>query len=164
MGASAQQVRPSILVIGASGVLAPAVEALRLDARVTGISLTRPAPDGVESILVNASDPVALGSALAGRSWSAAVVYAPAVTRDTLAIIAAASSRRAVVVRTSDAVDPAHGAVDVPADTLQLGWAVEPDGRRRWHSAEEISAAALEVLSDGVGRVLGAIRPWEERP
>ena len=55
--------------------------------------------------------------------------------------------------------------VEVPEGCrrLVLGWA-EDEGAARWHSPEEISAAALDVLFTGHGRVLGVVRPWDRRP
>ncbi|MFB7087075.1 hypothetical protein [Streptomyces sp. NPDC056296] len=48
---------------------------------------------------------------------------------------------------------------------LVLGWRTRPEGSR-WHTAEEISEAALRVLDAAPPRdaVLGRVRPWSTRP
>ncbi|MFF7331854.1 hypothetical protein [Streptomyces sp. NPDC008150] len=48
---------------------------------------------------------------------------------------------------------------------LVLGWRRRTDGAR-WHTPEEISAAALELLDTdaGTSAVLGTVRPWADRP
>ena len=153
------------LVIGASGILAPLAAALAAAGdEVTGVARTRSAPPGVATVLVDAGSPDALRSELGGGDWECAVVYAPAVSADSLAAVAALVSGRTVVVRTSASADPARGPLRIPDDTLQLGWTSASDGGPRWHSPEEVSAAALLVLADGDGRVLGRVRPWDERP
>ena len=67
------------------------------------------------------------------------------------------------IVRVSAAVDPALGDPYMPDDVLQLGW-FDEDAGPRWHTPTEVSAAALAVLDDGVGRTLGSVRPWDRRP
>lgn len=153
----------SVLVVGASGILAPAVAALlRRGVGVTGITRSRAAPPGAASLTVDARDAASVHRATAGRMWDAALVYAPAVSPESLEAIRAAVRGRAVLVRTSR---EAVARVDeVPADTLQLGWHDEPDGSTRWHSPDEVSTAALAVLDDGVGRMLGTLTPPERRP
>ena len=150
---------PRVLIVGSSGILRPAAAALAADgAHVIGISLT----GGVGSIAVDARDSGALLAALDGQTWSEALVYRPAVSEESLAFLRAATSGRCVVVLTSDDADPAYGDVAVPDDTLQLGWHtgdVQP-----WHSAVDVSDAALAVLADGAPRILGTIRPWSTRP
>lgn len=155
----------SVLVVGAAGILAPAASALmKRGAEVTGISRRRRSPAGVDGLHVDAHDLPALDAALGSARWEAAIVYAPAVTARTLPRIAAAVDGRVVLVRTSAAADPAHGLEPVLApDVLLLGWV--DDGRStRWHTPQEVSDAALEVLADGEPRILGAVRPWERRP
>ena len=97
-----------------------------------------------------------------GRNWCQALVYRPAVSEESLTFLRAATSGRCVVVLTSDEADPHPASVAVPDDTLQLGW--HTDDVQRWHSAAEVSDAALAVLADGAPRILGAIRPWSSRP
>lgn len=155
----------SVLVVGASGILAPAASALvERGAAVTGLSRRRRAPAGVDGLHVDAHDLPALDTALGAARWTAALVYEPAVTAQTLPRVAAAVDGRVVLVRTSAAADPAHGAEPVVApDMLLLGW-VDDGGTTRWHTPQEVSDAALEVLADGAPRILGTVRPWERRP
>lgn len=148
-----------VLVVGSSGILRPAVEALRADG-VEVVAVSQTGADG--SIAVDARDRDALETALEGRSWCRAVVYRPAVSAESLAFVRAATSERCVVVLTSDAADPALGDVVVPADTLLLGW--DASGAARWHRPAEVSEAALAVLADGAPRILGSVRPWGGRP
>jgi hypothetical protein len=153
------------LVIGASGILAPLAAALaEAGDEVTGVARTRSAPSGVATVLVDAASPGALRSALGAGGWDRAVVYAPAVSVESSAVIDALVSGRTVVVRTSSAADPARGPLRIPDETLQLGWTSAPDGGTRWHSPDEVSTAARLVLEDGRGRVLGRVRPWDGRP
>jgi hypothetical protein len=150
---------PHVLVVGSSGILRPAAAALAADgAHVIGVSRT----GGDGSLPVDARDLGALVAALDGQSWSQALIYRPAVSEESLAFLRAATSGRCVVVLTSDEADPAYGDAAIPADTLQLGWHTGDVGR--WHSAAEISDAALAVLADGAPRILGTIRPWSSRP
>jgi hypothetical protein len=148
-----------VLVIGATGVLAPAVAAFSSRGDDV-IAVSRHGANG--SIGVDAQHPDALEAALAGAQWDDAVVYRPAVSEASLRFVRAATPGRCVQVRTSDAADPSLGILIVPRDTLQLGWTSDPG--RRWHSPAEVSCAALEVLADGRPRTLGAVRPWSDRP
>ncbi|WP_144876289.1 hypothetical protein [Microbacterium sp. 1.5R] len=155
----------SVLVVGASGILAPAASALMArGAAVTGLSRRGHAPAGVDALHLDARDLSALDAGLSAERWSEAIVYEPAVSAQTLRRIAAAVDGRLVLVRTSASADPAHG--DDPArepDVLVLGWA-DDGASTRWHTPQEVSDAALEVLADGAPRILGAVRPWERRP
>jgi hypothetical protein len=152
-----------VLVIGATGILAPAAEALReRGARVIGVSRAGGFADG-DDVAVDARDAAAMSAALQERTWTDAVAYGPAVSDASLAWVRRATPGRCVEVRTSAAADPALGILIVPTDTLQLGWHAGESGNG-WHDPEEVSAAALEVLADGRGRILGAVRPWSDRP
>lgn len=160
-----------VLVVGASGILAPAAAKLATTdggAPVTGIGRVRPMPSGVEVVAVDARDAAALRRALGARRWARAVVYAPAVTDASLPVLRAAVDGPVVLVRTSAEATPPPEEPEAPAPepgpwTLQLGWATGAGGAR-WHTPEEISDAALAVLRDGAGRTLGAVRPWADRP
>lgn len=155
----------SVLLVGASGILAPAASALaKRGAEVAGISRRGHSPPSVNGLHVDAHDLPALDAAIGAARWTAAIVYEPAVTAQTLARIADAVDGRVVLVRTSAAADPAHGIeTEVAPDVLLLGWV--DDGRStRWHTPQEVSDAALEVLADGAPRILGSVRPWERRP
>ncbi|PDQ35989.1 MAG: hypothetical protein B5766_02255 [Candidatus Lumbricidophila eiseniae] len=153
------------LVIGASGVLAPAAAKLvRTGDTVTGVSLRRPVPTGVEHVLVDARSVSAFSSAINERCWNRAVVYAPAVSSGVLKRLDSAVEGVIVLVRTTAAVTDTVGRLELPPGTLQLGWTDAPDGKTRWHTPEEISQAALEVLNNGRATVLGRITPWADRP
>lgn len=154
----------AVLVVGASGILAPAAATLlgRGEA-VVGVARRHRVPAGVEPLLLDATDAAAVGDAIRERELSAAIVYEPAVTDASLAVLRS-HVPRVVLVRTTAAVDPALGEpARPPADTLQLGWTAFRNGTR-WHCPEEVSAAAVDVLDDGAGRTLGSIRPWSARP
>ncbi len=156
---------PRTLVVGASGILAPLASCLQADGdEVTGVSRARAVPPGVDAVLVDARSATALAGALGERTWDRAVIYAPAVSADSLGILARRVAGRVVLVRTSASADPERGTLSVPDDTVQLGWTHDAHGRPRWHTPAEVSAIASMVLADGAGRILGRVRPWEERP
>lgn len=159
--ATGAPIRRSVLVIGGTGILAPAARALAEAGATTtaGARGRRAAPTGVELLVMDGR----VGFDADGRRWDQAIVYLPAVTAQTLTLVREAVSSRLVEVRPSAAADPARGDFALEADVLQLGWA-EEGGERRWHSPDEVSAAALQVLADGDGRVLGLVRPWGDRP
>ncbi|GLI26494.1 hypothetical protein ARHIZOSPH14_07360 [Agromyces rhizosphaerae] len=148
-----------MLVVGATGILAPLAATLARDGgEVVGVSRG----GGRDTIAVDARETKALEAALRGLEWDEAVVYGPAVARDSLKWIRRSTPGRCVLVRTTASADPARGPLAVPPDTLQLGWTAE--AHPRWHTPEEVSAAALEVLRDGRSRTLGTVRPWSDRP
>lgn len=154
-----------VLVVGATGILAPAASKLVAGGTaVTGLATgRRPAPRGVNLTALDARSATEVAGALGEHRFDAALVYEPAVTTQSLAVLRTRVLGRLVIVRTSEAADPARGPFSVPSDILQLGWTQERNGSR-WHTAEEVSEAALGVLQDGVGRTLGVVRPWEGRP
>jgi hypothetical protein len=146
-----------VVVVGAGGILAPAAAALAARGdEVTGVALSCSGiPGGVVSLVADAREP----ATFAGRRFDAGIVYLPAVTPESLAALADAVAGPVVRVATSSGADPALGDVVTAPWTLQLGW-----HEGRWHTPAEVSDAALEVLADGRGRVLGSVRPWEDRP
>lgn len=149
----------TVLVIGATGALAPAASTLAADGvRVIGVS--RRGSGG--TIAVDARDADALMTALGGERWDDALVYSPAVTDESVTRLKAATPGRCVILRTSGAADPGLGGLSLPRDTVQLGWHAEPSPR--WHTPDEISAAALATLVDGEPRTLGVVTPWSDRP
>jgi hypothetical protein len=153
-----------ILIIGASGILAPAAQRLTEQGhRVTGVARRHPVPPGVEAMHVDGSDSGALAAAIGDRRWSAAVVYEPAVSEASMRVVVDAVAGPVVRVRTSAGADPALGELQVPTHTLQLGWRDDESGTR-WHRPDEISEAALQVLADGAPCILGVVRPWSRRP
>ena len=65
----------------------------------------------------------------------------------------------------STAARRAAVAADAGTGVLLLGWALE-DGVARWHTPEEISGGALQLLPvPGLAEaVLGTLEPWSDRP
>ncbi|KQZ85171.1 hypothetical protein ASD56_02045 [Microbacterium sp. Root166] len=149
----------TVLVIGATGILAPAAGVLR-ERGDEVIGMSRHGADG--TIAVDAQRCNELAATLADKRWDDALVYGRAVTDSSLGYLRAATPGRCVLVRTSAAADPAHGILIVPRDTVQLGWTAGSE--HRWHTPEEVSEAALTALDDGDPRTLGTVRPWSDRP
>lgn len=165
--------------MGATGVLRPAVEALsRRGDEVLAVA-RRPAPlaelaaaTGAAVLAVDLSRPDLAPEVVPAAD--AALVYRPAVGDPALQLLTRRIRDRGVLVVTSAAADPALAGADfdlralppAPAAAwrrLVLGWA--HDGPvTRWHTPEEISAAAVRVLDSGREEVLGAVRPWQRRP
>jgi hypothetical protein len=164
-----------LLVIGASGILAPLVAALAVEGRaITAVGRRAqrlPGPPLAEPLASDTTTAAGAAAVAANGPYEAAVMYRPAVAAETLTVLLAAVSGRAVIVLPRSAADPetghdpAHlgGALRPrPADgLLVLGWRTDPP---RWHSPEEVSRAAAQVLACGEDAVLGALRPWSERP
>ena len=113
-----------VLVVGATGILRPAVVALAAAGHdVTGVSRgIAGIPDGVRGLAVDARDRDALAATLGGRHWDRAIVYRNAVRSDSLPEIELRVEGRLVLVRTSGAADPAKGDPVVRSSVLQLGW------------------------------------------
>ncbi|MEU6674256.1 hypothetical protein [Streptomyces sp. NPDC046925] len=183
-----------VLVIGATRILRPAVTALTTRA-VPVLAVARSAPDLREladeqpgRVTPLAADVTADGfcadlrAAAARTPLTGALVYAPAVPPGKLAqlvrpvvagpLVLLVTSEWAAPSRSSTGIEP-WTPNDLPAEArsgaagrlLVLGW--HGEGRTaRWHSPQEISAAALALLDAPVGRdtVLGALRPWAARP
>ncbi len=155
-----------VLVVGATGILRPAVATLAARGDdVTGVSRgVAGIPDGVRALAVDACDREALAATLGGRHWDRAIVYRNVVRAESLPEIELRVEGRLVLVRTSGAADPAKGEPTARANVLQLGWTDDGSGGTRWHTREEISQAALAVFEDGQYRMLGVVRPWSDRP
>lgn len=153
-----------VLVIGATGILAPAVTALTSRGEdVVAVARNPRSTPATQSAWVDARDRPLLAASLADIEWDDALAYGPAVSAGSLAALRGLTPGRLVLVRTSAAADPALGTLIVPPDTLQLGW--RPPGEpSRWHTPDEVSSAALAVLADGNPHTLGAVRPWSDRP
>lgn len=143
-----------VLVVGASGVLRPATEILRDRGRVVvGVGRgVHPMPSGVAEVAVDARDAGALRDAIAPLRWVDALVYSGATSEGSLAVLQERTPGRTVHVRTL--TDVGSGG-RYALSRLQLGRT--GDDARPWHSPQEISAAALAVLDDGVDRVLGIV-------
>ncbi|MGE6737182.1 hypothetical protein, partial [Streptomyces sp. NPDC059900] len=123
-----------------------------------------------------------LRAAAAHAPLTGAVVYAPAVPPGTVArLVRPVVAGPLVLLVTSEWAAPGRPGTDagpwtpnaLPAEArsgaagrlLVLGW--HGEGRTaRWHTPQEISAAALALLDAPAGRdtALGALRPWSARP
>ena len=162
-------------MVGATGILRPAVASLVAAGRpVVAVARTRASLDELAGPLVTglAADRAALpdpGGLVAG--CSAALVYAPALDDPSVPAVAAAIPGTVVHVVTSAVATPRFP--DEPWDPgeltssplenvvrLVLGW-TRPG---RWHTPEEVSAAALGTLDRRRDCVLGVLRPWSDRP
>ena len=173
---------PRVLVVGATGILRPAVLQLARSGRTVvavargRVDLTTLEAAGGQRVEVVPIDltrsrevaaATATGGALAGP-LDAALVYQPRTFAPEFDRVLAHVHGRVVRLLTS-----AAGAPDVaPWDDgdrrpdearLLLGW-TGPDDAPRWHTPEEVSAAALEVAAHGRDAVLGRVRPWAGRP
>jgi hypothetical protein len=148
-----------VLVVGATGILRPAAATLAAEGhRVTGVARDASSvPTGVAGLSADATVP----AFVADGSWDAALVYGPAVSSASLEAIRAAVTGPVVRVLTSEAAAPDRASALSEPYVLQLGWVPLT---RRWHTAAEVSSAALQVLEDGDSRGLGVVRPWEDRP
>jgi hypothetical protein len=160
----------TVLVIGATRILRPAVTGLA----TTGadvLAVARTASDldllagevpAVVPVPCDALDVEALGAALAGHPRPAAgLCYLPGAEADVRRGLAALVDGPLVQLLPSAAAAPNAEPADVGGPVLQLGWTGDPP---RWHSPDEISAAALAVLSTREDAVLGTVRPWTDRP
>jgi hypothetical protein len=179
------------LVVGGAGILRPAALALLREGHaVTATarthasldSLVRAAagcPGEVYGIAGDYDRPgalaLALASAVAARgAFDLALVYTPGPAP--LARAALAAHAPAVIV---DILTSGHGAPGVGESDrrrtaaggrersvrLLLGWVADAHVTR-WHTPEEVSAAALSAshAADGSELVLGVLRPWRDRP
>lgn len=175
MGRSVEDARAGYVVVGSSGVLAPVGAALRSAGHpAAGISRGSRLEQGDwdERVALDARDPDAVASWLATRDLLPHTVfaYAPATSPEAFARLAD-GCEVAVLVVPSAWSDPVGGdalaaswqlADDVRV--LRLGWTGDP-GSARWHTPEEISAAALALALDPASEeMLGRVRPWDERP
>ncbi|MGW6060461.1 hypothetical protein [Streptomyces sp. NPDC055189] len=183
-----------VLVVGATRILRPAVTALTGRA-VSVTAVARSAADLHEladeapgRITPLAADVTAdafranLRAASRRAPLTGALVYAPAVPPGKLAdLIRPVVAGPLVLVVTSKWAAPSLPGTDSEAWTpndlpaaarsgaaarlLVLGWHGEGHVAR-WHTRQEISAAALALLDAPVGRdtVLGTLRPWAGRP
>ena len=113
-----------VLVVGATGILRPAVATLAAAGDdVTGVSRgVAGIPDGVRALAVDACDREALAATLGGRHWDRAIVYRNVVRAESLPEIELRVEGRLVLVRTSGAADPAKGEPTERPNVLQLGW------------------------------------------
>ncbi|MFE0208674.1 hypothetical protein [Streptomyces sp. NPDC058985] len=191
----APRTTPHLLVVGATGALLPAVRtATARGATVTALARNATALRDLERGTGGAARPLArdfeapglreaLSRAARDRPFTGALLYCPLATPATVHALTEAvePGRPVVLLLTSAHAAPEDEEGDagpwspalLPAGArpapgcrlLVLGWRARPEGSR-WHTAEEISGAALRVL-DAVppgDAVLGRVRPWSTRP
>lgn len=178
-----------VLVVGGTGILAPAVLALaergdavgvlargreRLDAVVAS---ARERGGRAHAIRADLEDPEGLGRALAGARaehgpFDFALAYLPTAPDTAARALAAAVDGVVVHVLTTEWAAPGTRAADraaraapggAGAKVVVLGWAGS-GGTPRWHTSEEVSAAVLAGLEAPGETVVGRLRPWEDRP
>ena len=165
-----------VLVVGATGILAPAVaELVAAGHRVLAVARTAADLDAlageygerVRTLPADGTDPgfvPRVADAVVGRPLAGALLYGPAIDHAGVTGVAGLSAGPVVHVLTSAASAPGHRLPEPPAGVrrLLLGW--HPTGR--WHTAAEVSAAAVALWEAGseADRVLGVVRPWQERP
>ncbi|QKW17768.1 hypothetical protein HUT16_00670 [Kitasatospora sp. NA04385] len=167
-------------MVGATGVLRPAATALvRRGHRVSALArrpgpladLARECGDALRPLAADVADPglpEALDAARrAAGPFTGARLYRPDAPAGAVARLlrAVGAGGPAVLLLTSAWAAPDAGQPPFPAARrLLLGWAAGPGGPR-WHTPEEISAGALARFDGPPGdAVLGAVRPWPERP
>ncbi|MFG3318290.1 hypothetical protein ACGF3J_09595 [Streptomyces sp. NPDC048171] len=186
---------PHLLVVGATGALLPAVRAATArGATVTALARNATALRDLERDTGGGARPLArdfeapglreaLSRAARDRPFTGALLYCPLATPATVRTLTEAvpPGRPVVLLLTSAHAEPhgeegdagpwspallPPGARPAPGcRLLVLGWRTRPEGSR-WHTAEEISEAALGAL-DAVpsgDAVLGRVRPWSTRP
>jgi hypothetical protein len=178
------------LVVGGTRILRPAVGVLAAGGQLlsvvarTGADLDllalEPSVHGrVHGVPVDHGDAGALAAALDGSiaargPFAAALVYMPSAPPASWRVLAerTAGARRIAVLTSAHgapgsttATRRAAVAADAGTGVLLLGWAVE-DGVARWHTPEEISGGALQLLPvPGLAEaVLGTVEPWSDRP
>ncbi len=151
-----------VLVVGGTGILAPAVVGLAARGMVVSIvSRNKHRTSDIGDIVVaDVTNVPNFVTALGDRRFDLALAYLPFGDQAAWDVIDARADR-VVQVLTS-----AYAAPDGPEPPLPgrprliLGW--HPSGR--WHTPEEISAAALALTESGDEAVLGVTRPWDGRP
>jgi hypothetical protein len=190
-----------VLLVGGTGILAPALRALIADGTPTVVvgrdgERVEAAAGGslgplVQPCIVDVTDARAWAAAVEGVAAAGgvtdAVAYMPFAGADAWTALAGVVGRTLVPVLPSGAADPGGASIPVPAaarsaasvHVLLLGWHGRGRGRTRWHTPEEVSAAALRALAGSGQRVaaaelgvtgvdavytLGSLRPWSDRP
>lgn len=171
--------RGRVLVVGATGILRPAAERLAgggwtvlAAARRAGALVDR--GPRIVPVPLDVTVPESVAEAVRVHRPEAAIVYARAAPEPARALLSGILSGLpgpVVEVLTSRWAAPSK-ADESPPDLgslsptplgvpLLLGWVA---GERRWHTPEEVSAAAVETFEERRPRVLGTVRPWRERP
>jgi hypothetical protein len=177
----------AVLVVGATGILRPAVERLLHDSRPVlavarnqdELELLR-VPGGPETLTTLAYDAkrdqfvdaLTEQMRVGGVTLSDALIYRPATTADVVQRVTPLVTGMTLELLPSAYAKPtgedAWTVDDLPTAydrhaRLVLGWK-RIDGVSTWHTAEEISAAALRQLAQPSDRVLGVVSPWADRP
>ena len=172
-----------VLVIGATGILLPAVLSLSaagLDVVAVGRDDRKLAPLAAATSVVTINGDLHDASALEATLRNAriepagAIIYsADASATELRKIGALVNGPRLYVLASQFGAPPGddqQGVVDSEAldQTLHgcvliLGWAATPSGPR-WHSPDEVSSAALEHFRARSSGTLGTVRPWSQRP
>jgi hypothetical protein len=177
-------------VIGATGILRPALVTLaagghrvlavaRGAERLAGLAPSSPtAAARIKTLAHDARDasfPSALAAALDAGDLvlDAALVYGPATSPSVVGTLSAMWPVPVVEILTSAVAAPDGTGHDWSLEDLPrvpgrrhrvvLGWEPSDDGSR-WHTPEEVSAAALTALQRHGDRLLGVVAPWSERP
>jgi hypothetical protein len=161
----------TVLVIGATRILRPAVVTLA-GGGATVVAGSRSAADldalaaqvpGVVPVPADGLATGGLGTALTDLRLrpTGGLCYLPGADAAVRRQLAALVDGPLVQLLPSAWAAPDAQRQDVGGPSLQLGWTGDP---ARWHTPEEISTAALDVLHKGRDAVLGRVRPWEERP
>lgn len=167
---------PGTLVVGATGALRPAAVELartgrtviavcRSAQRLADLAARRPT---IRPAPTDYTDPQRLAEDLPPGPYEAALLYCPHAPVSARQVLAERTHGPVVELLTSAVADPGRVGLhlelaDLPTvGTVRvlLGWADGP----RWHTPSELSQAALAALADGQDRILGRVRPWEERP
>ncbi|MEO3890809.1 hypothetical protein [Nonomuraea sp. B5E05] len=169
---------PHVLVVGGSGILAPAVRDV-LDRGWTASVVSRSAgrvaaaDARARAAVADVTVPGALRSALGDARFDLALVYQPFAPAEAWRAVADRVAGTLVALLVSAHAAP-RGAPAPPLPEgvdgtalvrhLVLGWHAADSGRARWHTPEEISKAVLDVADHGRSAVLGTVRPWAARP
>jgi hypothetical protein len=172
-----------VLVVGGTGVLAPAVRTLaERGSAVSVVSRSSdasrpevPAPPS-ELVVADVRDTVALGKALHRAVQlrgpiTLTLAYQPFAPQPSWVMLADRTRGPLVALWVSAfaargaPLPPLHDGPQGSAEVrhLLLGWHSGPSGSR-WHTPDEISEAALRVADERKSAVLGRIRPWSSRP
>jgi hypothetical protein len=106
--------------------------------------------------------------------FQSAIIFGPDAPDTSLQAVAETVEARMVVILTSKFAEPGRVSAresysgsslrpSLQVVCLQLGWDTT-GSRMRWHTAEEISEAALQTWEHGHDSQLGVVRPWTDRP